>query len=855
MFFSDTVFLFFILPVTLVLYYAASFSKSVQNYVLLAAGLFFYAWLDPGYVLLFIGIALADWLLGLFLRTQNQLRNRILMILGVIMNVGMMVYFIYAEFVLEQINLIGERDLVPYFSVIAPVALPFFILHSISYLADIYRQVADAQKNPAYVMLYLFFFPKMLYGPIVKYRNFAPGLRERETSPGKTASGIFRILIGLAKYTYLAKYLGRLSDAIFNWSEFGTAIVEVSVLTAWLGVIAYSLYVYFFYSAFSDIAIGFARIFGFDFMENFNCPYQATSITDFWKRWHISLAEWFKTYVYRIKDVKKLDNMDTMVKNLFAMWALIGIWHGAGWNTLFWGAGIFALILMERFFRLNNGEHKNFGMRVYTLFAVAMGWVLVRTDSLYHASIYFRNLFGVNSNQAVNAQGLFLLKEYGFFILTGIVICLAPRDRIKEKLLPLREKIPAKLSGKKNAAAAIFCCVVFASLTAFSVLNLLFTQADFAMIGRHLLRIDSVKDAASWVEDTQEDLNDNMILADFCINTDGLIHKVLFKKELNGFSVLSDDSGMLYQGTLYNEPLSFVDDMSRQTYMLNQLVEETGGKLIVLIPPSKLIYGVSEADLSLPLTNMNPAMDKYFLQLQQRQIDYIDFRILFKDSGLPHDRLYFRTDHRWKPYAAFLATQELIRHLAVTDEIDLDPDGYYTNISNYNTISHGNSVLGSFGRRVGTAYCGYDSFDLIYPLNYRESNYTWTREDDDLEMEETGNLLETLVADQTEMDEFFRVQDGLLYPYMEEFHEEDTIVNNNDPDGVRVAVLCDYYFAPMACYLAPMCGKIEMYSIRDDHDQSNFVEKLRDSHFDLVIMEMRSDSLKAGTLALFDEED
>lgn len=238
MIFSSTEFLFFLLPVTIVLFYLFWFSRTCQNLVLLVASLIFYMWMDPRYFMLFLGVAIIDWLLGFCLCTKNTALNKLCLIMGCLLNSSILIVFVYSEFITGQINEIGERELVPVVSPIVPVAISFFILQSLSYLIDVYKTECTKEKNPLNVLLYLFFFPKMIYGPLVQYSHFKKEIKDRTISSNKTAEGIGRILLGYLKYIFFIRYLGSFSEVVFNWSEFGTSLIEVSALTAWLGIIA-----------------------------------------------------------------------------------------------------------------------------------------------------------------------------------------------------------------------------------------------------------------------------------------------------------------------------------------------------------------------------------------------------------------------------------------------------------------------------------------------------------------------------------------------------------------------------------------------------------------------------------------
>ena len=270
-----------------------------------------------------------------------------------------------------------------------------------------------------------------------------------------------------------------------------------------------------------------------------------------------------------------------------------------------------------------------------------------------------------------------------------------------------------------------------------------------------------------------------------------------------------------------------------------------------IIPPGKNLYGKANVDYDLPLSDKNPAKDKYYSNLQQRGIDYIDYRWIFSKTDVNHNQLYYKTDHRWKAYAAFIACQELVKHIENKYGEVMDYNKYYTDYSNYDTLVYYDAILGTYGKKTGYIYSGLDSLELIYPLNYQDSDYTWIYNENGDTFELSGNLLDTLMFNAVDVDEYFAGYDSCLDMYMDELHDKDTVINNNNPEGIKVAVLGDYYFSPMACFLAPMCSQMDIYDIRNNSMQSEFVELVKDGDYDYVILEMYPGSLKKGSFSFF----
>lgn len=423
MLFSSVIFLFFFFPVVFSGYYLLAFSRSAQNIWLFLFSILFYTWGEPVYVLLMAASIFMNWVAGYFVdKYKDRPRMKKGWLIGTcIFNLGMLLVFKYTGFLIRNFNSLVRADMLPAFELSLPIGISFYTFQALSYVIDVYRGDTRAEKNLFYVGLYISFFPQLIAGPIVRYNSIAEQIRTRKSSWKKISVGICRFVTGLGKKVLISNSLAILADQIFRWSELGIENLNVPVVMAWMGAIAYTLQIFFDFSGYSDMAIGLGLIFGFKFEENFNYPYTAVSVSDFWRRWHISLTNWFREYVYIPLGGNRGANKDQTIRNMFIVWLLTGIWHGAEWTFIFWGMWHFAFLTGERFLGINRKAVSGVGMRVYTILEVMLGWVLFRAKDLYQANVYLRNMFGVSGNSLWNEMTGFLLHEYWIFIAIGIL--------------------------------------------------------------------------------------------------------------------------------------------------------------------------------------------------------------------------------------------------------------------------------------------------------------------------------------------------------------------------------------------------------------------------------------------------
>lgn len=389
MLFSSPIFLFAFLPIVLAVYYGPLRGmRRGQNLFLLLASLFFYGWAQPVFVLVMVGSIILNYLLGLwadFCLTRGK-PTAAPVVTAAAANLSLLFVFKYLSFTLANLRSLGLN--VPLRDIALPVGISFFTFQALSYVLDVARGDAPCQKNPLHVGLYISFFPQLIAGPIVKYRTVAQQIEDRRESWDSFSRGCYRFLLGLGKKVLLANQLAVIADAAFVADGPG------SVSMAWLGSICYTLQIFFDFGGYSDMAIGLGKMFGFQFLENFRYPYLASSPSDFWKRWHISLTTWFREYVYFPLGGNRVPKWK-WIRNILIVWLLTGIWHGAGWNFLLWGLYYGVWMLAERLFLGKWLEKLPGAVRhIYTMAVVLIGWALFAVEDMGRLGAYFSSLFG-----------------------------------------------------------------------------------------------------------------------------------------------------------------------------------------------------------------------------------------------------------------------------------------------------------------------------------------------------------------------------------------------------------------------------------------------------------------------------
>ena len=420
MVFSSYTFLFYFLPPLLILYYLIPRrSLGGRNLVLLAFSLFFYFAGGPRHLpLMLLSIAI-NYVGGLLCAKRRWWA----LVLTMAVNLGLLGWFKYAGFVGENLQALGLPLSVP--EVVLPIGISFFTFQGMSYVIDVYRGDTPPAKNPLQVALYIALFPQLVAGPIVRYTTVAEELVSRRETFDDFAAGALRFSFGLAKKMLLANNLSLMADEAFSTAPIGAS-------AAWLGAIAYTGQIYFDFSGYSDMAIGLGRMFGFHFEENFNYPYLSKSVTEFWRRWHMSLSGWFRDYVYIPLGGSRAGTAK-QVRNILLVWTLTGLWHGAAWNFLLWGLYFGVLLLGEKFWWGKALERAPSPLRhLYAMVIVVLGWVLFRCEGLSAVGSYLGAMFGLSG--AGWGQALYFLRQYGVFLAVGVVASLPVKDALRAAL-------------------------------------------------------------------------------------------------------------------------------------------------------------------------------------------------------------------------------------------------------------------------------------------------------------------------------------------------------------------------------------------------------------------------------------
>lgn len=430
MLFSSNIFIFLFLPTVLFGYYVI-FRKTRlgQNIFLTLSSLFFYAWGEPRFVIVMLLSIIANWAFALWVDKvkHNKKETRLALTIMLAFNLSIIFIFKYLMFTLNNINNIFHTHInVP--EIILPIGISFFTFHSISYVIDISRGNYKAQRNPLNVGLYISLFPQLIAGPIIRYHTIADQIEGRKETLNDFSCGICRFIIGLAKKVLLANTLALVADKAFTANSSGEGL---SVGFALLGALAYTFQIFFDFSGYSDMAIGLGKMFGFHFPENFNYPYISISITEFWRRWHISLSSWFRDYVYFPLGGSRVDSKWRLVFNLFVVWTLTGVWHGANWTFIIWGIMYFALITIEKLTKIGN-KIGRLG-HIYTLFFVIIGWVFFRAESLGLAIDYLKAMTGINSSGIIDNKAIMYFSENKYFYLFAIIFSMPITEWIKNK--------------------------------------------------------------------------------------------------------------------------------------------------------------------------------------------------------------------------------------------------------------------------------------------------------------------------------------------------------------------------------------------------------------------------------------
>ncbi len=427
---TDVTFLFIFLPIALVTYLVKT---EWQKYILLLLSLFFYACGSPRYFVLFLVAVAVNVLLGYGVDIRSRGLAKVFLILGIAFDVSLLFYYKYYDFTVENVNRMFATNF-QVKNLLLPLGISFFVFKAISFLVDVYRKQVDLKKNPVYPALYLSFFAQISSGPICRYGDFYATYEQELSVKEKFAQitdGGYLLARGFAKKMVLANVLSHIVTEVF-----ATDITYTSKALLWLGAISFSLYLYYDFSGYSDMAIGIGQMFGIQCPENFNYPYITASVSEFWRRWHISLGTWFKEYIYFPLGGSRVNSKARLYFNLLVVWFLTGIWHGANWNFIVWGLLYFVLIAFEKTTGWPKNFKSNFTKTVYrilTLLFINFQWVLFNSADLYSGLRYIKHMLISPANALADRRALILLSEYGVFVIAGIILAVPVIPWIKER--------------------------------------------------------------------------------------------------------------------------------------------------------------------------------------------------------------------------------------------------------------------------------------------------------------------------------------------------------------------------------------------------------------------------------------
>lgn len=482
MVFSSSIFLFLFLPFSLLGYYVLG--RRLKNIFLLLVSLFFYAWGEPRFVFIMIGSVLANHFFALLIDRQlccaekylqkeqekqgrARRRAKLLLVLMVCFNLSLFFVFKYLNFTLENLNILFSHlglAALPQTAIRLPIGISFFTFQAMSYVFDVYYRKGEVQKNPLYTALYVSLFPQLIAGPIVRYQTVANEIRTRRENLDDFSKGVGRFIAGLAKKAIVANTIAVAADAAYAALGDGTLTVGY----AWFGAIAYTLQIYFDFSGYSDMAIGLGLMFGFHFLENFDHPYMAKTVSEFWRRWHISLGSWFRDYVYiplggsRVKKGR-------LILNLFVVWGLTGVWHGANWTFLVWGLLYFVLLSAEKLLglekRLETGIFFPTVYRVFTLLYVICGWVIFRADTLGDGLHFIGSMFGFAPNGLWSQMTGVMIGQYAVILTISVIFCF----EWKKLLYSSYEKLSAAAPNAVFVSKVVFMALLAAVSLSFTV--------------------------------------------------------------------------------------------------------------------------------------------------------------------------------------------------------------------------------------------------------------------------------------------------------------------------------------------------------------------------------------------------
>ncbi len=412
MVFSSISFLYYFLPIAIILYFLVP--NKFKNLILLITSLGFYFYGEPKYIILMLGSIFIAYVFGMLMeKTKKQKTKKTLLAVSISINVFLLGFFKYADFFIENVNTIFSSN-IGLLKLALPIGISFYMFQTISYLIDVYKQKVKAQKSFLKLATYISFFPQLIAGPIVRYETIESQLDERKHTTENFSNGVRRFILGLSKKVLLANNLAQFLE-IFNNTQ------DKSTVFYWMYAICLCLYIYFDFSGYSDMAIGLGKIFGFYFPENFNYPYISKSITEFWRRWHISLGTWFKDYVYIPLGGSRVGNIK-LIRNIFVVWALTGLWHGASWNFVVWGLYFAVFLIIEKVL-LSDLLKKipSVIQHIYVILVIAISFVIFNNTNFNQGIEIIKGIFGLTKDNFINPTTIYYIQSYFIIILISII--------------------------------------------------------------------------------------------------------------------------------------------------------------------------------------------------------------------------------------------------------------------------------------------------------------------------------------------------------------------------------------------------------------------------------------------------
>ena len=454
MVFSSIPFIFFFLPIFLIIYYIVPYK--FKNFILLIFSLIFYAWGEPVYIVLMFFSSLVDYINGLLLnKIKNKRKRTIILIESIIVNLSLLGFFKYSDFLITNINSLFNLD-IPLLLLPLPIGISFFTFQTMSYTIDVFRGNVKYEKNFLNFMTYVSMFPQLIAGPIVRYDTISEELHHRDISFNNYVNGFIRFLEGLFKKVLIANTLGSL------FLEVSTNYLSYSSLTLILGIIAFAFQIYFDFSGYSDMAIGIGKMLGFNYLENFNYPYISKSITEFWRRWHISLSSFFKDYVYIPLGGSRCSVIKN-IRNILIVWFLTGLWHGASWNFIFWGLYFGLVLLIEKFVLKKYLEKlPNFFKHLYSIILILIGWLIFAFDDVNILIDFTKNIF---TNPFIQNDFYFFIRNYGLTLIIATILSIPVSKIIKEKITNSKWK-------------GVYCTIFFISYLILFIITISYLVSD-----------------------------------------------------------------------------------------------------------------------------------------------------------------------------------------------------------------------------------------------------------------------------------------------------------------------------------------------------------------------------------------